>query len=52
MEPHLQRFEVEKQLDYIKDEVEILQAVAKECQRQMKGGNKKADYKQGPTAVC
>lgn len=50
VEPLLQRFEVEKQLDYIKDEVEILQTVAKECQRQMKGGHKKSDVKGPPTA--
>lgn len=50
-EPLLLRYEVEKQLDYIKDEVEILHHVAKECQRLMNEG-KKSDYKQGQTAQC
>lgn len=35
MEPVFQRNEVEKQLDFIKDEVEILYEVNKENQRQM-----------------
>lgn len=51
LEPSLLRCEVEKQLDFIKDEVEILEAVAKECQQQMADSSKK-DYKQGPPTVC
>uniref|UniRef100_A0A1I8NRZ7 DUF4200 domain-containing protein n=1 Tax=Stomoxys calcitrans TaxID=35570 RepID=A0A1I8NRZ7_STOCA len=39
LDPTLQRNEVEKQLDYIKDEIELLIEVNKECVRQKEKGN-------------